>query len=219
MLLDHTRSFGLVIERSRADDELDGLRWYANFETCDEVLWEKYFHCGDLGRDLVPVVKDFKASVEAQSNVPGQNVLSDAERPWLQDTDSIVPDPFPFADFVTAHRAELEAGATISLFPEDHPDREFSVLVCGGGANEASSGKTHRWKYDTWLYQYRGAATVTADGETTVLTEGCCAVVPAQTWYSLDRSVGSIGLVVMQDPAGNKGQRDGAPKRPTVEIQ
>lgn len=50
-------SFGLVIERTREDSELDGLRWYTDFESCDQILWEKYFHCGDLGRDLIPVVQ------------------------------------------------------------------------------------------------------------------------------------------------------------------
>ena len=30
-----------------------------------------YFQCTDLGRDLVPVVKAFKASEEATSLVPG----------------------------------------------------------------------------------------------------------------------------------------------------
>ena len=30
-------SFGLVVERKRSPHELDGLRWYTDFETCDEV--------------------------------------------------------------------------------------------------------------------------------------------------------------------------------------
>ena len=49
-------SFGIVVERERAPHELDGLRWYTDFEACETVLWERYFHCADLGRDLVPVV-------------------------------------------------------------------------------------------------------------------------------------------------------------------
>mmetsp|Transcript_3074 Transcript_3074/g.7328 ORF Transcript_3074/g.7328 Transcript_3074/m.7328 type:complete len:325 (+) Transcript_3074:40-1014(+) len=206
-------SFGLVIERSRAADEKDGLRWYTDFESPDKVLWERYFHCGDLGRDLVPVVKDFKASPEAASLVPGDNVVADADRPWHQDTDTTVPDPFPFADFVAAHKAELDAGAALPLFSEDHPDNEFSVLVCGGGGNHDGAV---RWKHDTWLYQHTGTAKVAVDGEVTELAEGCCAVVPADTWYSVERAAGSVGLVVMQDPLGNKG--DGA-KRPVVEAK
>lgn len=57
-------SFGLVVEREREDWEMDGLRWYKNFETCDEVLYERWFPCHDLGQDLVPVVKEYKNSDE-----------------------------------------------------------------------------------------------------------------------------------------------------------
>jgi len=57
-------SLGLVVERARDEaTEPDGLRWYRDFETCDSgVLWERYFHCDDLARDLLPVVQAFKAS-------------------------------------------------------------------------------------------------------------------------------------------------------------
>ena len=33
-------SLGLVIERARTDKEIDGLRWYTDFEQCDEVSAE-----------------------------------------------------------------------------------------------------------------------------------------------------------------------------------
>ena len=33
--------------------ELDGLRWYVDFDKCDEILWEKFFHCHDLGLCLL----------------------------------------------------------------------------------------------------------------------------------------------------------------------
>ncbi len=38
-------SLGLVIERCREVGELDCLRWYTDFERCDEVLYERYFRC------------------------------------------------------------------------------------------------------------------------------------------------------------------------------
>ena len=87
----------------------------------------RYFHCGDLGRDLVPVVQAFKASKEATTLVPAGNVVADADRPWHIDTKTVVPDPFPFETFLAAHEAELSAGASLQLFGEDHPDHEFSV--------------------------------------------------------------------------------------------
>ena len=36
-------SLGLVVERRRLAGELDGLRYYCDFDSADRVLWEKYF--------------------------------------------------------------------------------------------------------------------------------------------------------------------------------
>ena len=73
-------SLGLVIERQRYKDEgeVDGLRWYTDFDTCKNILWERYFHCGDLGKDLVPVVQAYKSSEECKTGVPtGENIVAD----------------------------------------------------------------------------------------------------------------------------------------------
>ena len=72
-----TGSLGLVVERERYVDavqlngqepELDGLRWFVDFDntTGEDILWEKFFHCYDLGRDLVPVVKEYHSSEEKE---------------------------------------------------------------------------------------------------------------------------------------------------------
>tara|TARA_B100000780_G_scaffold275944_1_gene243588 strand:+ start:131 stop:538 length:408 start_codon:yes stop_codon:yes gene_type:complete len=72
-----TGSLGLVVERERYVDpvqlngqepELDGLRWFVDFDntTGKDILWEKFFHCYDLGRDLVPVVKEYHSSEEKE---------------------------------------------------------------------------------------------------------------------------------------------------------
>ena len=63
-------SFGLVVERRRDKHELDGLRFYTDFDKCDDILWEKYFHCWDLGRDLVPVIEEYRASEEFKTGRP-----------------------------------------------------------------------------------------------------------------------------------------------------
>jgi 3-hydroxyanthranilate 3,4-dioxygenase len=67
-------TFGLVIERRRDEDELDGLRWYRDFTKPAEVLWDQFFYCGDLERDLVPVVKQYKSSAEANDAIPRGHV-------------------------------------------------------------------------------------------------------------------------------------------------
>ena len=77
-------SFGIVIERERAAHELDGLRWYTDFARCETVLWEKYFHCADLGRDLVPVVEAFKASDEDMERVWNKPDCEDVTEEYIR---------------------------------------------------------------------------------------------------------------------------------------
>ena len=194
-----TESIGLVIERQRYEDEPpDGLRWYTDFESCDAVLWERYFHCRDLGRDLVPVVTAFRESEECRTGVPtAASVLSSP--PLVQDVTTAVPPPFSLARWLEAHSEALEGGGTLDLF-EGHPDREFSVRVAGGAGEQ----RAQRWKHETFLLQLRGDAALRVGREETALREGACVVVPAGAEYSVARPAGSRGLVVTNDPLGNK---------------
>jgi 3-hydroxyanthranilate 3,4-dioxygenase len=59
---------GLVIERARRPDEVDGMRWYTDDHRA--VLYEEWFHCDDLGVQLVPVIARFKQSEACRTGVP-----------------------------------------------------------------------------------------------------------------------------------------------------
>ena len=61
-------SQGLVIERERAPDELDGLRYYV--PGTKQILYERWFHCTDLGTQLAPIIKAFLDSNEHRTGVP-----------------------------------------------------------------------------------------------------------------------------------------------------
>jgi 3-hydroxyanthranilate 3,4-dioxygenase len=212
-------SLGLVLERARDEGasppEVDGLRWYTDFENPTEILWEKFFHCGDLGRDLVPVVKAFHASAEKAAGRPSaQSVCTEEERPFVVDTTTAVPDPFSLDAWVAAHAEALASGASLDLFNADaaeagarHPDKEFRVMVCGGAEGGTVSERATN-KGDTWIYQLRGAASVSVDDADEInsqqLMEGCGGVVPAGKPYVVSRSAGSVGLVITNDPMGNK---------------
>ena len=194
-------SLGLVVERQRYDDEAhDGLRYYVDFDTCDEVLWEKYFRCHDLGKDLAPVVAAFRASEEGRTGRPtGANVYADP--PLTQDTATVVPPPFSLARWLDDHRDALASGASLDLF-EGHPDGEFDVRVVGGGRDGASLRRVPR---ETWLYQLRGGARLAVDGAAAVeLADGACAIVPAGAEFRVERPAGTIGMEVCNDRYGNK---------------
>ncbi len=50
---------GVVVERKREPDELDGFIWYC--ESCAAKLHEEYLHVADIVTDLPPVLNRFKS--------------------------------------------------------------------------------------------------------------------------------------------------------------
>jgi len=126
-------SLGLVIERERVEGEMDCLRWYTDFDVCTDVLWERYFRCDDLGKDLVPVVQAFKASHECSTGKPSPESVCTSP-PLEQDTTTAVPDPIKLSDWVDQHASRLAAGEEIDLLASlSHPDPEFRVIAAGEG--------------------------------------------------------------------------------------
>jgi len=193
-------ALGLVVERRRDEDtEKDGLRWYSDFDKCEEVLYERYFYCNDLGRDLVPVVQAFKSSEECKSGRPQEDSVP-TEKACEQDMTTEVPEPFLLKEWIESHAKELEAGASLNLF-EGHPDKEFDVRIVGGGSTQSSV-----FQHETFFHQLRGEATIDVKGRADAVTlqEDSCFVVDSGVPYTVRRSPGSVGLVVTQDPLGNK---------------
>jgi 3-hydroxyanthranilate 3,4-dioxygenase len=56
---------GLVVERVRRADELDGFIWFC--EKCDNKLHEEFLHVADIVKDLPPVFARFYGSVAART--------------------------------------------------------------------------------------------------------------------------------------------------------
>ena len=56
---------GLVVERERLADERDGLRYYVESNdgiNPNKILYQRWFHCKDLGKELGPIIKGYFAS-------------------------------------------------------------------------------------------------------------------------------------------------------------
>ena len=138
-------TLGLVVERKRVEGEKDALMWYIDFDDCREKLFERYFACYDLGRDLVPVVNEYKASTEFVTRTLTETSLV-PDPPCKQDVTTVVPDPINLMEFIESHTADLEEGkvrclnvAVLSLCRQlplqvvdfmketSQPDREFQV--------------------------------------------------------------------------------------------
>jgi len=56
---------GLVVERQRRPEELDGFMWFC--ERCDNKLYEEYLHVADIVKDLPPIFERFYASAAART--------------------------------------------------------------------------------------------------------------------------------------------------------
>jgi 3-hydroxyanthranilate 3,4-dioxygenase len=56
---------GLVVERVRRADELDGFMWFC--EKCDNKLHEEFLHVADIVKDLPPVFARFYGSLAART--------------------------------------------------------------------------------------------------------------------------------------------------------
>jgi 3-hydroxyanthranilate 3,4-dioxygenase len=48
---------GLVVERQRRPEELDGFQWYC--ENCDHLLYEEFVHISDIVKQLPPIFERF----------------------------------------------------------------------------------------------------------------------------------------------------------------
>ena len=56
---------GLVIERERLLTETEGLRYFVGDTTA--TLFERWFHCDDLGSQLKPIIEEFFASEQCKT--------------------------------------------------------------------------------------------------------------------------------------------------------
>ncbi|XP_053445052.1 3-hydroxyanthranilate 3,4-dioxygenase [Nycticebus coucang] len=185
-------TMGLVIERKRLETELDGLRYYVG-DTVD-VLFEKWFHCKDLGTQLIPIIQEFFNSEQYRTGKPIPDQLP-KEPPFPLNPRSIM-EPMSLEAWLDGHRRELQMGTPLSPFGDTY---ETKVLAHGQG-----SSKGLRQDVDVWLWQLEGSSVVTMEGQHLSLTPDDSLLVPAGTSYAWERAPGSVALSVTQDPAHKK---------------
>eukprot|EP00043_Microstomoeca_roanoka_P016221 m.164722 g.164722 ORF g.164722 m.164722 type:complete len:337 (+) comp16414_c0_seq4:1974-2984(+) len=140
---------GLVIERERKETEVDGLRYYCpDDETVP--LWERWFHCEDLGTQLKPVIEEYFASEEHKTGKPTkENVTTPA--PVNIDTETLVEAPFSLQQWFEKHSDEASK-QPVKLFSKG----EFQVAGCSHGCVATFEPTDNQ----TWIWQYEGTSTV-----------------------------------------------------------
>lgn len=113
---------GLVIERERLSEEMDGLRFYVD-DTNQEILYAKWFHCTDLGTQLKPVIKGYLESDEYKTRKPTEDSVQKA--PFDDDVTTEVDEPKSLQSLLS--NPEISNGR-VALFDKG----EFKVHAVGG---------------------------------------------------------------------------------------
>ncbi|XP_070578868.1 3-hydroxyanthranilate 3,4-dioxygenase-like [Ptychodera flava] len=192
-------TIGLVLERERSEDELDGLRYYVD-GTLDS-LYEKWFHCVDLGTQLAPIIKGFFASEQYKTGKPILEELP--EKPPMDiDTKTTVEQPFVLKDWIDKNREEINSKGSKSLF-DDH--YQFSVIMYGPGEETFSSDQA-----EVLLWQLEGEMELVVGKEKKKkyeIKKDDLILVPQGWTYTAKRSSGSLCLVCYQDPSKKKAKK------------
>ncbi|WP_395373582.1 3-hydroxyanthranilate 3,4-dioxygenase [Marinicella sp. W31] len=71
-------SIGLVVERKRLPDELDGLMWYC--ESCNHLLYEEYFQLRSIEKDFLPIFDKFFANRDLRTCDKCGTVMPDSNK-------------------------------------------------------------------------------------------------------------------------------------------
>uniref|UniRef100_A0A803XTP3 3-hydroxyanthranilate 3,4-dioxygenase n=1 Tax=Meleagris gallopavo TaxID=9103 RepID=A0A803XTP3_MELGA len=169
---------GLVIERQRQKTEMDGLRYYVGTST--NVLFEKWFHCEDLGTQLAPIIQEFFNSRQYKTGKPNPDELL-KETPFPLNCSSVM-EPFSFQGWLNDHRGEINQKQSLRMFGDTF---ETEVIAYGPGTTEKSKKNS-----DIWIWQLEGASTVTVDGKTLTLAAGDSLLVRAQCLNTATETAG-----------------------------
>jgi len=196
-------SMGFVLERARTiPDEYDCMRWYRDFNSCDDVEFEKFFHCTDLGKDLAPIAQAYAEFKKGGASIDGQKdgVTEDSVRPIEDNKESVVPDPFNIWGWIAKHADEFATGKSINLFGDDHPDNEFKIFL-SSRIEEVIDAE----KCEVMVWQLRGEADM-KNGEIVYhLDDGACIVIPEGSSSTLNRdTTSSLTMIIHCDRLGNK---------------
>ncbi|NXU80453.1 3HAO dioxygenase, partial [Oreotrochilus melanogaster] len=164
------------------------VRYYVGEST--NVLFEKWFHCEDLGTQLIPIIQEFFNSRQHRTGKPNPDELL-KETPFPLNP-TYVMEPFSLQGWLNDHRGEIKQKKSLNMFGDNF---ETEVTAYGPGTTEKSKKNS-----DIWIWQLEGTSTVTMDGKTLTLSAGDSLLVRTQSMYCWKRTEECIALCIAQDP-------------------
>jgi len=174
-----SNSLGLVFERSHIEGEMDGMLWFDEKRdlrgrcSTDEVAYEAYFHCTDLGKDLKPVIEDYGRWKES------------GEGPRRVEAPPLVPDdvvPLDVPQPLQPRLENIQPSSTMLL----HRGEEVIVEAHAGPKKLATGGSP----FEVFVWQRSGSSRGVVDGEELTLSEGDCCLLPKATQYAWELEEG-----------------------------
>lgn len=139
-------TIGLVIERRRDNNEIDGVRWHVPQST--QVLYEKWFKCFDLGVQLAPLIREYFASDEFMDKQARNNVLNEYPFELNQvKIDKLKHGPFNLIERINS------TNANVKLSPEG---LQFNIQVLKEGQFDLDLNED----LDYWLWQLKGKSII-----------------------------------------------------------
>ncbi|XP_076463468.1 3-hydroxyanthranilate 3,4-dioxygenase-like [Babylonia areolata] len=187
-------TLGLVIERERAMEEKDGLRYYVEKDGKPtlESLFEEWFHCEDLGTQLAPVIKKYFESEQHKTGKPIPGTIP-KKPPVTPNSKIALEDPFDLRRWIAENRTQLDTEGSISVFGDPY---QFQVTVYGKGKNTDKCDNA-----ETFIWQVEGKSVVTVEGREYSLEENDTLLVRVGQEYKAKRPEGSVSLICFQDPS------------------
>ncbi|XP_078675341.1 3-hydroxyanthranilate 3,4-dioxygenase-like isoform X1 [Branchiostoma floridae x Branchiostoma belcheri] len=182
-------TIGLVLERERGAGETDGLRYFVDGTT--ERLYEKWFHCTDLGAELKPIIEGYFNSTQFKTGKPIPEELQ-AILPFELDIKTVVMKPFPLKDWIQEHRRDMDEDGGVSMFGEKF---QFETRMFGSGKAEGSNATA-----ETWLWQLEGEAKVTVGDQVHNLAAHNSLLIAPGQLYRYEGTEGAVCMANLQDP-------------------
>ncbi|XP_064602893.1 3-hydroxyanthranilate 3,4-dioxygenase-like [Liolophura sinensis] len=185
---------GLVIERERNADELDGLRYFVEDQgkLTTETLYEKWFHCEDLGPQLAAVIKEFFTTEQYKTGKPVKGTISE-KPPVSIDEEVSIDDPIYLKNWLEENRKELMKNGAVTLYGNGS---QFEVMLFGKG--QFSGEQAH---LETFLWQLEGSCDLRVKDRQWRLEENGSVLVKAGVRYEGNNKEDSVTLVCYQDPS------------------
>eukprot|EP01097_Dermamoeba_algensis_P002639 TRINITY_DN2045_c0_g1_i1.p1 TRINITY_DN2045_c0_g1~~TRINITY_DN2045_c0_g1_i1.p1 ORF type:complete len:303 (-),score=81.39 TRINITY_DN2045_c0_g1_i1:440-1348(-) len=146
-------TIGLVLERERYEDEMDSLSWYNS--KGNEIIYQEFFHCYDLGVQLVPVIERFNKSEEKKTDKAKPKDTHTPD-PVTPDPTITLSKPFSLDKWLADNKHELQEKGFKVLFGEG----EFRVVAHFGRAGDEIASRVIPGR-ETVMYWYKGNGELT----------------------------------------------------------